>query len=281
MRAVEAWRRAVATGNKEDSVKILVTAKRVTDPDARIRLKEDLSGIDLEGVEYKLNPFCENAIEEAIRLKEKHGGEIVVVGIGPTESETEIRRAMAMGGDRGVRVDGNDDHLDSDLVARCLAAVVAQEKPDLILLGKQAVDGDSNQVGQLLAEYIGVGQAVFVAHPEGSSGMTSGNPGLKIDGNKLQALREVDGGTEIVEVTLPAVVTADLRLNEPRLPKLPNIMKARRLPLDVKSFADLGVEPALKVKTVALANPPQRKAGIRVTDVDQLMEKLINEAKVL
>jgi len=141
-------------------VKILVTAKRVTDPDARIRLKEDLSGIDLEGVEYKLNPFCENAIEEAIRLKEKNGGEIVVVGIGPTESEAEIRRAMAMGGDRGIRVDGNDDQLDSDLVARCLAAICEQEKPDLVLLGKQAVDGDSNQVGQLVAEYLGLGQAV-------------------------------------------------------------------------------------------------------------------------
>ena len=262
-------------------MKILVTAKRVTDPDARIRLKDDLSGLQLEGIEYKLNPFCENAIEEAIRLKESAGGEIVAVSVGVAESENEVRRAMAMGCDRGIRVDGCDDHLDSDLVARILHKIVEREKVDLVILGKQAVDGDSNQVGQLLAEYLGYGQAVFVSHPEGSAGMTSGKPGLTVSGGKARAMCEVDGGNEIVEVDLPAVVTADLRLNEPRLPKLPNIMKARRMPLEVLTMADLGVDATVKVKTIALANPPQRKAGIRVASVEQLMDKLTNEAKVL
>jgi len=262
-------------------VKILVSAKRVTDPDARIRLKGDLSGIESEGLEYKLNPFCENAIEEAIRLRDKLGGEIVAVSIGTEDANTELRRALAMGADRAIRVEGKDVELDSDLVARVFVSLFEREKPDLLLLGKQAVDGDSNQVAQLVAEYLGLGQATFVSHPEGSSGMTSDRPGLKVDGGRLVAMREVDGGAEVVEVTLPAVVSADLRLNEPRLPTLPNIMKAKRKPLEEIGLADLGVSAGLKVRTVRYANPPERKAGIRVADVDQLLDKLANEAKVI
>ena len=262
-------------------MKILVSAKRVTDPDARIRLKSDLSGIQSEGLEFKLNPFCENAVEEAIRLRDSQGGEIVAVSIGTDDAATELRRALAMGADRAIRVAGNDAELDSDLVARVFVKIIQAEKPDLVIFGKQAVDGDSNQVAQLVAEYLGWGQACFVSHPEGSAGMTSQNPGLKVANGKVVAMREVDGGAEIVEVDLPAVVSADLRLNEPRLPTLPNIMKAKRKPLDEKTFADFGVTPNVKVKTVRYANPPERKAGIKVADVDQLLDKLTNEAKVL
>ena len=243
-------------------MKILVSAKRVTDPDARIRLKSDLSGIESEGLEFKLNPFCENAIEEALRLRNAHDGEIIAVSIGASEATTELRRALAMGADRAIRVEGTDEGLDSDLVARVLVKLFEKEQPDLVLLGKQAVDGDSNQVAQLLAEYLNVGQATFAAHPSGSAGMTSSDPGLAIADGKLTAMREVDGGAETVEVELPAVVSADLRLNEPRLPTLPNIMKAKRKPLEEFSMDDLGVAPALKVKTVAYSTPP-RAAGRR------------------
>lgn len=262
-------------------MKILVTAKRVTDPDARIRLKSDLSGIESEGLEYKLNPFCENAIEEALRLTETHGGEVVAVSVGSAEATTELRRAMAMGADRGIKVEGSDEALDSDLVARVLVKLFEKERPDILLLGKQAVDGDSNQVAQLVAEYLNLGQATFVSHPKGSAGMTSTEPGLEISGGKVKAMREVDGGAEFVEVDLPAVISADLRLNEPRLPKLPNIIKAKRKPLEEVTLADLGVDATLKVKTVAYFNPPERKAGIRVGSVEELMDKLVNEAKVL
>lgn len=262
-------------------MKILVTAKRVTDPDARIRLKSDMSGIDSEGVEYKLNPFCENAIEEALRLTAAHGGEVVAVAVGDARSVTEMRRALAMGCDRGILVEGTDENLDGDLVARVMAKVFEKETPDLFIFGKQAVDGDSNQVAQLCAEYLGLGQATFAAHPKGSAGMTGSEPGLAVADGKVTAMREVDGGVEVTEVALPAIVSADLRLNEPRLPTLPNIMKAKRKPLEQITMADLGVEETLKVKTIAYSNPPQRQAGIRVADVDELLNKLVNDAKVL
>ncbi len=262
-------------------MKILVSAKRVTDPDARIRLKADLSGIELEGVEYKLNPFCENAIEEALRLQAANGGEVIAFMVGPTEADGELRKAMAMGAARGIRVDAKDEDLDSDLVARIVVRLFEREKPDLVLLGKQAIDGDSNQVTQLVAEYLGLGCATNVSHPEGSAGMTSDKPGMKLNGTKLTALREVDGGSEIVEMELPAVVSADLRLNEPRLPKLPMILAAKRKPLEVLSLGDLGVAATLKVKTVALASPPVRKAGVKVKTVQELMDKLANEARVI
>ena len=262
-------------------MKILVSAKRVTDPDARIRLKADLSGIEAEGLEFKMNPFCENAIEEALRLRDVHGGEIIAFTIGTDDATTEVRRALAMGADRGIMVEGRDDELDSDLVARVITRIAGDEGVDMVLLGKQAVDGDSNQVAQLCAEYLGWGHATFASHPGGAAGMAGDTPGIEVTGGVAKVTREVDGGSEVLETDLPAVISADLRLNEPRLPTLPNIMKAKRKPMDVKSMADLGVDTACKVKTVKYANPPERKAGIKVGSVEELMDKLVNDAKVL
>jgi len=262
-------------------MKILVSAKRVTDPDARIRLKADLSGIEAEGLEFKMNPFCENAIEEALRLRDAHGGEIIAYSIGTDDATTEVRRALAMGADRGILVEGRDDQLDSDLVARLTAKMAADEGVDMVLLGKQAVDGDSNQVAQLCAEYLDWGHATFASHPGGVAGMNGDDPGVEVSGGTARATREVDGGIEVIETDLPAVISADLRLNEPRLPTLPNIMKAKRKPMDVKTMADLGIDASLKVKTVKYANPPERQAGIKVGSVEELMDKLVNEAKVL
>ena len=250
-------------------MKILVTSKRVTDPDAQIRLKADLSDIETEGLEFKVNPFDENAIEGAVQLKEAgHADEVVVASIGPEEITQYIRTALAMGGDRGIRVEGDDMKLDGDLVARILAAIAKQENPDLILLGKQAIDGDSNQVGQLLAEYLGIGQATFVNQ-------------IDFEGGTIKARREIDGGLETLAIEMPCVITADLRLNEPRYPSLPNIMKAKRKKIAVMSMGDLGVDDALKVKTVAYERPEQRAAGEIVPDVDTLLDKLRNEAKAL
>jgi len=261
------WRAGV---NKEARVKILVTAKRVTDPDATIRLKSDKSGIELDGVEYKPNPFCENAIEEALRLKEEHGGEVVVVSIGPTEVTSTIRTALAMGGDRGILVTGvTDEELDSDLCARIFVRLAEKESPDLFLLGKQAIDGDSNQVGQLLGEYLGQPQACFASE-------------IKVEGEQLTVTREVDGGLETIRVSKPAVVTADLRLNEPRYASLPGIMKAKKKTIDEVPLTDLGVDTSLKVVTLRFDNPPEREGGCTmVENVDELITKLQTEAKVL
>jgi electron transfer flavoprotein beta subunit len=249
-------------------VKILVSAKRVTDPDARIRLKADGSGIETTGLEYKVNPFDENAIEQAIQLKESAGGEVVVMSIGPGDVETYIRTGLAMGGDRGIRVESTDEELDSDSAARLFAAIVEKGQPDLVILGKQAIDGDNNQVAQLLAAYLGWPQACF------ASKMDVGDGSAKV-------VREVDGGLETIEVKLPAVFSADLRLNEPRYASLPGIMKARRKPVDVHTAADLGVDVTPKVRTIRLESPPERAAGMMVESVDQLLDKLRNEAKAL
>jgi electron transfer flavoprotein beta subunit len=228
-----------------------------------------------------MNPFCENAIEEALRLQAAHGGEIVAFSVGTEDATTEIRRALAMGADRGILVTAKDAELDSDLVARIAAKLAAAEGVDILLLGKQAVDGDSNQVAQLAAEYLGWGQATFASHPGGAAGMTSASPGITVTGKVARVTREVDGGIETLETDLPAVISADLRLNEPRLPTLPNIMKAKRKPLDTKRPADLGVDPARKVVTVKYASPPERKAGIKVASVEELVNRLVNDAKVL
>jgi electron transfer flavoprotein beta subunit len=251
------------------AVKILVTAKRVTDPDAKIRVKADGTGIETAGLEYKLNPFCENAIEAAVSIVEKAGGEVVAVTIGNDDAVQTLRTpAMAMGCERGIHVKLNDDQMDSDLAARLLAAVYQKEKPDLFILGKQAVDGDSNQVGQLVAEYLGLPQACFVSK-------------LELKDGKVVITREIDGGLETLELTLPAVITADLRLNTPRLPTLPNVLKAKRKPVAAMTPAELGVDPALKVATVAYEAPPQRKGGMKVKTVEELVDKLKNEAKVI
>lgn len=249
-------------------VKILVTAKRVTDPDARIRVRADGTGIETAGLEYKLNPFCENAIEEAVRLKEKHGGEIVAITIGDEEAQKSLRGALAMGADRGIHVKLTDFQLDSDLTARILAKIFEKEAGDLFILGKQAVDGDSNQVGQLVAQYAGLPQACFASK-------------VTVDGTKVTVNRDVDGGMETLEITLPALITADLRLNEPRLPKLPDVLKSKKKPVEELTAADLGVDTALKVQTVGYSAPAGRAGGRRVGSVDELVELLKNEAKVL
>ena len=250
-------------------MKILVGAKRVIDPDARIKLLPGGSGVDTESVEYKVNPFCENAIEESLTLAQAHSGEVTVLSIGPEEVTQTIRSGLAMGADRGIRVAYTDDKLDSDLAARIFAAVAERETPDLVLLGKQAIDGDNNQVGQLLAQYLGCAQACFASE-------------MKVEGDEFVVTREVDGGLETIALRKPAVVTADLRLNEPRYASLPGIMKAKRKPIDVLSLDDLGItDTALKVEVVALTEPASKEAGVMVETVDELLDKLTNEAKVL
>lgn len=249
-------------------MKILVTAKRVTDPDAKIRVKPDGTGIETAGLEYKLNPFCENAVEAAVSLVEKNGGEVVAVTIGTADAEQNLRTALAMGCERGIRVDVADDQLDSDLAARIFAKVYEAEKPDVFLFGKQAVDGDSNQVTQLVAEYLNLPQACFAS-------------ALAVEGGDIVVTREVDGGLEVIAVKLPAILSADLRLNTPRLPTLPNVLKAKRKPVQVLTAAALGVDAGLKVVTTSYEAPPQRKGGVKVKTVQELVEKLVNEAKAL
>jgi len=265
-------------------VKILVTVKRVEDPEQKIKIKPDSSGIVTEGLNYKPNPFDEIAIEEALRIREKSPGEIVAVTIGTAAAATELRQALALGADRGILVKC-DGPTDSDLVARLLAKIVAQEKPDLILMGKQAVDDDQNQAGQLLAEYLGVGQATFASKVERleSEAEKSKTPGVVLlpDGKSLRVIREIDGGLETVEVSLPAVVTDDLRLNLPRYASLPNIMKAKKKEVKELTPQALEVDPTVKVSVLSYAAPPVRKGGIKVPDVATLVDKLRNEAKVL
>ncbi len=256
-------------------MKILVTVKRVTDPDVKVRIKPDGTGIVTEGMEFKANPFDEIAVEAAIQLVAKNKGEIVVVSMGPEEATKEIRTALAMGATgkiknlRGIRVDVTDDQLDSLLAAKALQKIIEKESPDLVIMGKQAVDGDSNQVGQILAEYLGWPQATFASD-------------IQIDGSSAKVVREVDGGLETIQVPLPAIITADLRLNEPRYASLPGIMKAKRMKIQTVTMKDLGLDGAApKVKVVAFETPPTRSGGKRVESVDQLVELLKNEAKVI
>jgi electron transfer flavoprotein beta subunit len=265
-------------------LKILVTAKRVEDPESKIRVKPDGSGIVTDGVNYKLNPFDEIAVEEALRLKEKHGGEIVVASIGGDRSATEIRAALAMGADRGVLVK-HEGPLDPVVVSAILAKLVERESPDLVVLGKQSIDDDQNQTGQYLAERLGWGQATFASKTESleSDAEQKRQPGLVLsaDGRKLAVVREVDGGVETLELTLPAVVTTDLRLNKPRFASLPGIMKAKKKELKEIPARDLGVDLTPQVVVKKLSEPPKRKGGVKVADVDELWAKLHGEAKVL
>ena len=266
------------------ALKILVTAKRVEDPESKIKVKPDGTGIVTEGVNYKMNPFDEIAVEEALRLKEKHGGEVVVVSIGGEKFTTEIRAALAMGADRGILV-RHDGPLDPVVVSAVLAKVFEQEKPDLVILGKQSIDDDQNQAGQYLAERLGLGQATFASKTESleSEAEQKKVPGLVLgsDGKSLQVVREVDGGVETLEVKLPAVVTTDLRLNKPRFASLPGIMKAKKKEVKEIPAASLGVDLAPKVVVKKLEEPPKRKGGVKVADVDELWKKLHEEAKVL
>mgnify|MGYP000424254215 CR=1 FL=1 len=247
-------------------MKILVTVKRVTDYEAKIRVKADGSGIE-DGVNMIMNPFDEIGVEEALRLKEKHGGEVVVLSIGTKDSVQQIRSALAMGGDRGILVN-HDGDLDSWGVARIVDKIVDKESPDLVIMGKQAIDGDNNQSAQLLAEFKGWGQGTFANT-------------VTIDGGKATIVREADGGLQTVEADLPCVITTDLRLNEPRYASLPGIMKAKRKPLEEIAVSDLGVDLAPKVVVKGLEAPAEKAAGQIVADVATLVDKLQNEAKAL
>ncbi len=248
-------------------MKFLVTVKRVTDYEAKIKIKPDGSDIITEGVNMISNPFDDIAVEEALRQKEKHGGEVIVVSIGSKDATKEIRSALAMGADRGILVHHEGD-LDSHNVALTLKAIIAEESPDCILMGKQAIDDDSNQASQILAEMMGWGQA------------TQANT-VTIEGDDITVIREADGGLETVAMKLPAVVTTDLRLNEPRYPNLPGIMKAKRKPLAEKTLGDLGVEVAQRIIVKTLEAPVEKEAGQLVPDVATLINKLQNEAKAL
>jgi electron transfer flavoprotein beta subunit len=265
-------------------MKVLVTVKRVEDPESKIRVKPDGSGIVTDGVNYKVNPFDEIAVEEGLRLKEKHGGEVVVVTIGGEKSTTELRGALAMGADRAILVK-HEGPLDPVIVSAIVAKVCEAEKPDLVILGKQSIDDDQNQVGQYLAARLGRPQATFASKKDGleSEAEAKKVPGLVLsaDGKSLRVVREIDGGVETIDVTLPAVVTTDLRLNKPRFASLPGIMKAKKKPLQELDASSLGVDLTPKVVVKKLAAPPERKGGAKVADVEELWKKLHDEAKVI
>lgn len=250
-------------------MKVLVSVKRVPDPDVKARLKKDKSGVDTENVKFVVNPFDEIAVEEGLRLKEKHGGEVVVVSIGGKESTEQLRTALAMGADRAILV-LCDKLLDPYNVSVVFSKIYEMEKPDLILMGKQAVDDDSNQSAQMLAEILKIPQATFAYR-------ITLSPDLK----KAEVIREVDGGLETVEVELPAVITADLRLNEPRYASLPGIMKAKSKPFKEITLQELGIEVKPRIEIRELDEPPKRKGGRKVESVDELVDKLHNEAKVI
>jgi electron transfer flavoprotein beta subunit len=249
-------------------MKLLVPVKRVVDYNVKVRVKSDGSGMDLAGVKMSMNPFDEIAVEEAVRLKEKGvATEIIAVSCGVTQCQETLRTALAIGADRAILVE-TDVELQPLAVAKLLKALVDKEQPGLVILGKQAIDDDCNQTGQMLAALADLPQATFASKVEVLEG-------------KAKVTREVDGGLETVEVTLPAVVTTDLRLNEPRYVTLPNIMKAKKKPLETIKPADLGVDVAPRLKTVKVSEPPKRGAGVKVPDVATLVEKLKNEAKVI
>jgi electron transfer flavoprotein beta subunit len=239
------------------------------DPDEKVKIRKDGSGIVLDNIKMVINPFCEIAVEEALRIKEKQGGEVVILTIGPKGSEQQVRTALAMGADRAVIVDTTKD-LDSLGVAKLMAKVVEQETPDFVIMGKQAVDDDNNQVGQILAALLSCPQATFGSKIEFSE-----------DGKRANVTREVDGGLETIGVTLPAVITTDLRLNEPRYASLPGIMKAKKKEMKVIPADSLGVDMEPKVRLLSLASPKERAGGRKVADVAELVDKLKNEAKVL
>jgi len=249
-------------------MKVLVPVKRVVDYNVKVRVKSDGSGVDIANVKMSMNPFDEIAVEEATRLKEKGVvTEIIAVSIGVSQCQETLRTAMAIGADRGILVETDAD-VQPLAVAKVLKALVDKEKPDLIILGKQAIDDDSNQTGQMLAALANLPQGTFASKVE-------------VAGGKVAVTREVDGGLETVSLSLPAVVTTDLRLNEPRYVTLPNIMKAKKKPLETVKPADLGVDVAPRVKTLSVAEPPKRSAGIKVADVATLVDKLKNVAKVI
>jgi len=250
-------------------MKILVPVKRVVDYNVKVRVKSDQTGVDIANVKMSMNPFDEIAIEEAVRLKEKGiATEIVAVSCGVAACQETLRTALALGADRAILVDTAAVDVQPLAVAQILKVLVDREQPQLIILGKQAIDDDANQTGQMLAALAGLPQATFASKVEVADGQVS-------------VTREVDGGLETLSLTMPAVVTTDLRLNEPRYVTLPNIMKAKKKPLETVRPADLGVDPTPRLKTLKVVEPKTRGAGIRVPDVATLVEKLRNEAKVV
>ncbi len=249
-------------------MKVLVPVKRVIDYNVKVRVKADQTGVDLANVKMSMNPFDEIAVEEAVRLKEKGvATEIVVVSIGVQQAQETIRTALAMGADRGLLIQ-SDVALEPLAVAKLLRAVVEEERPSLVLMGKQAIDGDNNATGQMLAALLGWPQATFASKVE-------------VSGDLAQVTREVDGGLQTLEVRLPAVVTADLRLNEPRYASLPNIMKAKKKPIDIRPVDGFGVDVAPRLTVVGVAEPAKRQAGIKVDSAEDLVARLRNEAGVL
>lgn len=249
-------------------MKALVAVKRVIDYNVKVRVKADNSGVDLNNTKMSINPFDEIAVEEAVRLKEAGViDEVIVASIGPKESQEQIRAALALGADRGVLVQ-TDAKAEPLQVAKILKGIAEQEGVDIVLLGKIAIDDDNAQTGQMLAALMDVGQGTFASE-------------VKVEGNTVNVTREVDGGLETVALPLPAVITTDLRLNEPRYAKLPNIMKAKKKPLDEKTPADFGVEMVSKQEVLKVTPPPERSAGVKVGSVDELIDKLRNEAKVI
>ncbi|MDB3900241.1 electron transfer flavoprotein subunit beta/FixA family protein [Luminiphilus sp.] len=249
-------------------MKVLVAVKRVVDYNVKVRAKSDGSDVELNNVKMAINPFCEIAVEEAVRLKEAGtASEVVVASIGDKSCQEQIRTALALGADRGVHVEaeGRPEPLE---IAKLLKGVITAESPDLIILGKQSIDGDNNQTGQMLGALTGMGQGTFASE-------------VNVGDSTVQVIREVDGGLQTVELTLPAIVTTDLRLNEPRYASLPNIMKAKKKPLETFSPSDLGVDVQSHVTLVSVRPPAERSAGIKVESVEQLVDKLKNEAKVI
>jgi len=249
-------------------MKVLVPVKRVVDYNVKVRVKSDGSGVDVANVKHSMNPFDEIAVEEAVRLKEKGVvTEIIAISCGETMCQETLRTALAIGADRAILVETSEE-LQPLAVAKLLKALIDKEQPQLVILGKQAIDDDANQTGQMLAALADLPQGTFASKVE-------------VSGDKVNVTREVDGGLETVSLTLPAIVTTDLRLNEPRYVTLPNIMKAKKKTLDVVKPEDLGVDVAPRLKTLKVAEPPKRGAGIKVADVAALVDKLKNEAKVI
>ena len=249
-------------------MKVLVAIKRVVDHNVKVRPQSDGAAVDLNNVKMALNPFCEIAVEEAVRLKEAGtASELIAVSIGPKVVQEQLRTALALGVDRAIMIE-EEEELQPLLIAKLLKALVDKESPDLVILGKQSIDGDNNQTGQMLAALTGMGQGTFASE-------------VTVADGSVNVMREVDGGLQTVSLKLPAVVTTDLRLNEPRYASLPNIMKAKKKPLDIVTADELGVAVSTTVKTLKVEPPAERQAGIKVESVDALIEKLKNEAKVI
>jgi len=252
-------------------MKVLVAVKRVIDYNVKIRVKPDHSDVDLTNVKMAMNPFCEIAVEEAVRLKEKGvATEIVAVTVGPKAAQEQLRTALALGADRAIHVE-TEARVESLAVAKLLKGVVDEEKPDLVILGKQAIDTDNNQTGQMLAALTGMGQGTFASEVGFED----------VEAGQVRVTREIDGGLQTVSLKLPAVVTTDLRLNEPRYAKLPDIMKAKKKPLETKTPDALGVAVSSGLTLLKVETPAERKGGVKVGSVDELIDKLKNEAKVL